>query len=70
MQTVLMECFERAQRKSARASGDQAALRAALSCYYSGNFSTGFRHGYVGKVVAAASNPIPIRPRNPKKEPS
>jgi type IV secretion system protein VirB1 len=59
MQTVLTECFERAQRKSARASGDQAALRAALSCYYSGNFSTGFRHGYVRKVVAAARNPPP-----------
>ena len=24
-----------------------AALRQALSCYYSGNFATGFRHGYV-----------------------
>ena len=53
MQAVLSNCFERAQRKSPRRSGDQAALRAALSCYYSGNFSTGFRHGYVGKVVAA-----------------
>ena len=54
MQTVLNECFERAQRKSPPTSGDQAALYAALSCYYSGNFSTGFRHGYVRKVVAAA----------------
>jgi type IV secretion system protein VirB1 len=70
MQTVLMECFERAKRKSSPAAGEQATLRAALSCYYSGNFSTGFRHGYVGKVVAAASNPIPISPPNPKKEPS
>ncbi|MDZ4173144.1 MAG: lytic transglycosylase domain-containing protein [Hydrogenophaga sp.] len=70
MQTVLTDCFERAQRKSARASGDQAALRAALSCYYSGNFSTGFRHGYVRKVVAAASNPIRISSPNPMKDPS
>ncbi|MCY1311460.1 Type IV secretion system protein virB1 [compost metagenome] len=70
MQVVLTECFERAQRKSARAAGDQAALRAALSCYYSGNFSTSFRHGYVRKVVATASNPIRIRPPNPVKEPS
>ena len=60
MQAVLSECFERAQRKSSRTTGDQAALRAALSCYYSGNFSTGFRHGYVGKVVAAARNPSPL----------
>ena len=59
MQAVLSECFERAQRKSPRTAGDQAALRAALSCYYSGNFSTGFRHGYVRKVVAAARNPSP-----------
>jgi type IV secretion system protein VirB1 len=64
MQTVLTECFDRAQRMSARASADQAALHAALSCYYSGNFSTGIRHGYVGKVVAAARNPIRISPTN------
>jgi type IV secretion system protein VirB1 len=70
MQTVLTECFEREQRKSARASADQAALRAALSCYYSGNYSTGFRHGYVGKVVAAARNPTRTSPPNPMKEPS
>lgn len=70
MQAVLSECFERAQRKSPRTSGDQAALRDALSCYYSGNFTTGFRHGYVRKVVAAARNPIRISPPNPVKEPS
>ena len=45
LQTVLSECFERARRKSSRTSAEQAALRAALSCYYSGNFTTGFRHG-------------------------
>ena len=70
MQAVLSECFERAQRKSPGTSGDQAALRAALSCYYSGNFTTGFRHGYVGKVVAATRNPVRVRPPNPMKEPS
>ena len=70
MQTVLSECFERAQRKLPRTSRDQAALRAALSCYYSGNFTTGFRHGYVRKVVAAARNPLPISQPNPVKEPS
>jgi type IV secretion system protein VirB1 len=70
MQAVLTECFERAQRKSTRASSDQTALRAALSCYYSGNFTTGFRHGYVGKVVTAARNATRLSPPNPVKEPS
>lgn len=51
MQAVLGECFERASPNA----DAQAALRRALSCYYSGNFSTGVRHGYVRKVVAAAS---------------
>lgn len=49
MQAVLGECFGRATRTNA----EQAALRAALSCYYSGNFSTGFRDGYVDRVLAA-----------------
>jgi type IV secretion system protein VirB1 len=53
MQAVLGECFERASRKASTAA-DQVALREALSCYYSGNFATGFRHGYVRKVVVAA----------------
>jgi type IV secretion system protein VirB1 len=70
MQAVLTECFERAQRKLARTSADQTALRAALSCYYSGNFTTGFRHGYVGRVVAAARNATRPSPPNPVKEPS
>lgn len=52
MQTVLGECFDRASG-TAKAV-DQVALRQALSCYYSGNFATGFRHGYVRKVVVAA----------------
>jgi type IV secretion system protein VirB1 len=66
MQSVLAECFDRARAPAATATAtttpaaatptpvDQTALRQALSCYYSGNFATGFRHGYVRKVVAAA----------------
>ncbi len=38
---ILQECHQRA--------GDWGR---ALSCYYSGNFVTGFRHGYVQKVMA------------------
>ena len=53
MQTVLAECFDRASGSASKAV-DQVALRQALSCYYSGNFDTGFRHGYVRKVVVAA----------------
>jgi len=53
MQTVLGECFDLASGSVSKAV-DQVALRQALSCYYSGNFDTGFRHGYVRKVVVAA----------------
>ena len=49
MQTVLAECFERSSQKAL----PQAALRQALSCYYSGNFVTGFRHGYVQRIAHA-----------------
>ena len=50
MQTVLAECFERASGSASKAV-DQVALRQALSCYYSGNFTTGFEHGYVRRVA-------------------
>ena len=49
MQTVLAECFERSSLKAL----PQTALRQALSCYYSGNFDTGFRHGYVQRIADA-----------------
>jgi type IV secretion system protein VirB1 len=51
MQAVLAECFDRA----APTASPQTALRQALSCYYSGNTVTGFRHGYVQRVVEAAA---------------
>ena len=54
MQTVLAECFDRARAPASIQPVDQAALRQALSCYYSGNFVTGFRHGYVQRVARAA----------------
>ncbi|ODV41467.1 hypothetical protein AWV79_35430 [Cupriavidus sp. UYMMa02A] len=54
---ILEECFVRAKRKY---GDDQAALRAAFSCYYSGNYVTGFQHGYVQKVVSAALQPAAI----------
>ena len=61
MQVVLGECFERAStRDGPDQSAHQRALRHALSCYYSGNFVTGIKHGYVHRVVAAsAGRPSP-----------
>lgn len=46
---ILAECHR-------RAGGDWGK---SFSCYYSGNFVTGFRHGYVQKVMASvkASSP-------------
>lgn len=55
MQTVLTECMTRAPASQRTPHAQQAALRQALSCYYSGNFVTGFRHGYVRKLSAAAA---------------
>lgn len=65
MQTILGECHERAQ--VADPGGEptthaQQALRRALSCYYSGNFSTGFVDGYVRRVALAAAHPAGASP--------
>ena len=57
MQTILGECFDRAGGES----DPQRNLRRALSCYYSGNFATGFRHGYVGRVIAAERGHAAVR---------
>lgn len=51
MQVVLSECFSRATSQGP----EQTALRMALSCYYSGNFTTGFEHGYVKRVTQVSS---------------
>ncbi len=59
---ILTDCFVRANHAR---SDEQAALRDALSCYYSGNFITGYQRGYVRKVVAdGAAVPLPM-PRVP-----
>ena len=57
--SILAECFVGALAKF---PNQQHALRGSFSCYYSGNYSTGFRPdfkgqpSYVDKVVGAASN--------------
>lgn len=43
---ILKDCFDRAK---ARSLSDQDALQAAFSCYYSGNFSTGFKPDFKGQ---------------------
>lgn len=52
MQVVLRECFSRASTSDS----EQSALRKALSCYYSGDFVTGFEHGYVHRVAQVSSS--------------
>jgi type IV secretion system protein VirB1 len=50
---ILTSCYLRAHRSQ---SDDQVALRDAFSCYYSGNFKTGYSSGYVIKVVRGDSH--------------
>lgn len=58
MQSVLMACYQRAGGTALPLGHEQQALRNALSCYYSGNFSTGFQHGYVRRVVASSAQQV------------
>jgi len=50
---ILRACFLRARVIHVQ---PQEALRAALSCYVSGNFVTGFRVGYVRRITEAAAS--------------
>lgn len=67
---ILEECYQRAQPIY---KSKQASLEAALSCYYSGNFTRGFipdkpgEKSYVQKVLAQTTpvdvvQPIPVVP--------
>jgi type IV secretion system protein VirB1 len=58
MQTILADCHARAG-DTAHNRAAQHRLRRALSCYYSGNFTTGFNHGYVRRVAHQAAHPQP-----------
>src|SRR5690606_37318175 len=48
---ILAECYSRSQ----------GSWPKSFSCYYSGDFKTGFRHGYVQKIYASirATDPAP-----------
>ncbi len=55
---ILTNCYERALR---RGRSEQAALRDSFSCYYSNNFTTGYKQGYVQRIVnAKAPKSAPI----------
>ena len=70
MQTVLLGCFDRASSISSGPRSAQAALRQALSCYYSGNFVTGVQQGYVRQVIRAVLiQRRPTLPAAPKESP-
>jgi len=70
MQAVLTECMDRVPAPHRTPAQTQAALRQALSCYYSGNFVTGFTDGYVRKVAAAAGDIArPSTTAQPKEKP-
>lgn len=62
-QAVLTDCYARAVHQNNR---QQAALRAALSCYNTGNFQHGFGNGYVTKVLAEAGIKVPAIEASPK----
>lgn len=49
---ILSRCYTQAARGT---KPQQVALRDGLSCYYSGNFTTGYRTGYVQRVVMSAA---------------
>lgn len=71
---ILADCYRRA---SLATGPGQRALRAALSCYYSGNTTRGFQiekdgTSYVQRVVALAQNaaPSPSVGTAPKRSPT
>ena len=69
MEVVLTDCYDRAMQQG---TDPQCSLRRALSCYYSGNFVTGFEHGYVSRVarsVPAAAVRPPSASHQPKEFP-
>ena len=69
---ILQGCFELARRaRTDTPSDSQSVLHASLSCYASGNFSTGYRTGYVQRVVdnagtvARSSTAVVVPPITP-----
>jgi len=57
---ILGDCYARALAAEPK---PQMALRHAFSCYYSNNFVTGYRHGYVDAILSAAKKFAPANQR-------
>lgn len=55
-QAVLADCYARALKSDL---AGQQALRAALSCYNTGDLARGLGNGYVNRVLAAAGIQVP-----------
>ena len=55
-EAVLSDCYTRALAKYGK---NQSALHAALSCYNTGNFTSGLKNGYVKKVTHKTSFLVP-----------
>ena len=61
---ILQGCYAQARKSRSEVQG---ALRASLSCYASGDFATGYRTGYVQRVVqnvvdSGSVHPVPTVP--------
>jgi len=61
---ILQDCYAQARKSRSEVQG---ALRASLSCYASGDFTTGYRTGYVQRVVrnvvdGVSAHPVPSVP--------
>jgi type IV secretion system protein VirB1 len=56
---ILQDCYAQARKSR---SDVQGALRASLSCYASGDFATGYRTGYVQRVVQNVADSVSARP--------
>jgi type IV secretion system protein VirB1 len=56
---IFNDCYRRALASGHAAAhqGSSPATEAALSCYFSGNFVTGIRLGYVAKVLGVSASP-------------
>jgi len=57
---ILQDCLAAARNRRNRQFDAQAALLASLSCYASGDFSTGHRTGYVQRVMNAVARQPPL----------
>jgi type IV secretion system protein VirB1 len=56
---ILQDCYAQARKSHSEVQG---ALRASLSCYASGDFATGYRTGYVQRVVQNVADSVSAHP--------